>query len=682
MRVPTLLLAALVPLAPTLALAQDAEPWKRAFPEATRIGEMAGEPPAAPAFRGDERIGWVVSSARVVDSRGYSGKPLDIWLGLDDAGIIRGATIVEQSEPIGATGATAADLETFVRGYAGTDIRRPLRVVRDGGTAGTVDAIAGATITSLTLNDAIFAAARRAAEALGVLETAAALDLDAYTARDWEALVGEGSVVRHRVSVGHARERFGDRHVELTASPEPLAAEATFVELTLALATPARIGRNLLGRRDYERLRGSLALGDHALFVGGDGLWSFKGTGWRRTGVFDRLRLVQGRHVHVFARDDYQRVREVAADGAPTFRDTALFVIPAEMPFDASRPFTLQLLVEAHTPDDARTFFGFDYEAPGGLVRRDARAADAGDDAGPLWRRIWHERRLDIAVLTAALGLLTTMLTFQRQLTRRRRLWAGLRTGFLAFTLVWLGWYATAQLSVVNVLTFTDALMTDFRWEQFLLEPLIFILWGYVAVTLVFWGRGVFCGWLCPFGALQELVHQVGRRLGVPAWDPPFAVHERLRAIKFVVFVGLFAVALGSTSQAHRLAEIEPFKTAVVLQFQRAWPFVLYAVALLAAGLVVQRFFCRYLCPLGAALALPARLRQFEWLKRRWQCGQRCRICEVTCPVQAIHPEGQIHPGECIYCLRCQVNYDDAKLCPVLVERARRQQARGGGAAT
>ena len=49
--------------------------------------------------------------------------------------------------------------------------------------------------------------------------------------------------------------------------------------------------------------------------------------------------------------------------------------------------------------------------------------------------------------------------------------------GSLVFTLVWIGWIANAQLSVVNVLTFANSLMTDFSWTYFLLAPLIFILW-------------------------------------------------------------------------------------------------------------------------------------------------------------------------------------------------------------
>lgn len=123
-------------------------------------------------------------------------------------------------------------------------------------------------------------------------------------------------------------------------------------------------------------------------------------------------------------------------------------------------------------------------------------------------------------------------------------------------------------------------------------------------------------------------------------------------------------------------AEAEPFKTAVALHFQRAAPFVIFAVGLLAAGLFVRRFYCRYLCPLGAALAIPARMRMFEWLKRRPQCGRECRQCAVHCPVGAIYPSGAISPNECIYCLNCQSLYHDPHVCLGLKARAAREAAR------
>jgi polyferredoxin len=250
------------------------------------------------------------------------------------------------------------------------------------------------------------------------------------------------------------------------------------------------------------------------------------------------------------------------------------------------------------------------------------------------------------------------------------------RLAFLSVTVVWLGWIAGAQLSVVNVLTFAHSLLTGFRWEFFLLDPLIFILWSYVAVAMLFWARGVFCGWLCPFGALQELLAEAARRLGLPRVQVPFALHERLWPIKYIIFLGLFAVSLNSTNLAVLGAEVEPFKTAIILKFARHWPFVVYVAALLTAGLFIERFFCRYLCPLGAALAIPARLHMFQWLKRRHQCGRECHICATRCPVQAIHPTGAINPNECIHCLKCQRLYYDAFTCPPLITRRKRRAER------
>ena len=61
---------------------------------------------------------------------------------------------------------------------------------------------------------------------------------------------------------------------------------------------------------------------------------------------------------------------------------------------------------------------------------------------------------------------------------------------------------------------------------------------------------------------------------------------------------------------------MEPFKTAITLHFDRSWPFVTYAVLLLVVNIFTRKVYCRT-CALGAALALPTKLRVFDWLKRR-----------------------------------------------------------------
>src|SRR3546814_10808412 len=135
------------------------------------------------------------------------------------------------------------------------------------------------------------------------------------------------------------------------------------------------------------------------------------------------------------------------------------------------------------------------------------------------------------------LGVLTLFFFFQDALVKNEKLYDRIRLAYLATTLFWLGWVAHAQLSVVNVLTFASSLRTGFSWSSFLVDPLIFILWCSVAAALLFWGRGAFCGWLCPFGALQELSNRVAKALKVPQFKMPWAVHQRLWPIKYIIFL-------------------------------------------------------------------------------------------------------------------------------------------------
>ena len=150
--------------------------------------------------------------------------------------------------------------------------------------------------------------------------------------------------------------------------------------------------------------------------------------------------------------------------------------------------------------------------------------------------------------------------------------------------------------------------------------------------------------------------------------------------MKYIIFLVLFGVSLYSLALAEHLAEVEPFKTAIILKFQRDWPFVAFAIALLGAGLFIERFYCRYLCPLGAALAIPGRLRMFDWLKRYRECGNPCQRCGKECMVGAIHPEGHINPNECHSCLHCQTLYHDDRRCPVMIQRRLKRERRRPGA--
>ncbi len=185
------------------------EPVLRAlFPTATHFGPSDGAPAAVPAYGDGRMLGFVLSTRQVIGSVGFSGKPFDIVIGVDMAGRITGVRIVEHHEPILEIGVADADLETFVAGYAGRDIRDPLQVLRSAsGAAGAVDGVSGATISSIVFNDAILRASRIVARSRGIIEsagTAATVDLDGFAIADWPTLVEEGSVEHRVVTVGDA----------------------------------------------------------------------------------------------------------------------------------------------------------------------------------------------------------------------------------------------------------------------------------------------------------------------------------------------------------------------------------------------------------------------------------------------------------------------------------------------
>ena len=313
------------------------------------------------------------------------------------------------------------------------------------------------------------------------------------------------------------------------------------------------------------------------------------------------------------------------------------------------------------------------------VIRQGGRSSASGAIAippeEPLWMDVWRDRKISVALLLVGLGGLSLILVFQDWLARHPGLLWYVRRGFLLFTLFFIGWYALAQLSVMQVLTFLHAAMRNFQWENFLIDPMLFILWSFVALTLLLWGRGVYCGWLCPYGALQELLNQLARWFGVKQLEFPDVVHERLSALKYLVLIALFGISLQSLVEAAHYAEVEPFKTTIVLHFVREWPFVLYSGALLIVAVFNRKFFCKYLCPLGAALAIPGRFRVFDWwLRRRKECGRPCQTCARECEVRAIRQTGEINANECHYCLDCQVTYYNERKCMPLIERVKRRE--------
>jgi len=661
-----------------LAEALAARPVQSFFPGATRAGPAEGTPPASAVYIGENPAGYVFLTSDVVASAGYSGKPVKILAGVSLGGKITGATVYQHKEPILVLGIREKRLHDFIAQFTGMDIRRKVRLGRSRRDSETgIDMVSGASITSLVFSDSIMRAARMVARSRGIIEPAGGdaggrVDMETFHEASWRDLLAGRSIRNLRLT--------GKDVAKTGASGGGIDAEGTFIDLYTGLATPAAIGQNLLGFTVYNSLISKLSPGEQVIFVGGGGLYSFRGYTWRKSGVFDRLQLAQGNKTVRLTRAMHKRVEKLRIKGAPELREVSLFLIPPASGFDAARPWRLEVLVEGKTESGEARFHGFPlrYQLPAAYLTGGGPGSGLaqGEEDEPLWAVRWRDSVVHVAILCIGLGALMMILIFQDQVARRHEVMDRIRLGFLVFTLVYLGWIATAQLSVINVLTFINALLSGFRWDFFLLEPLIFILWGFVAIALLFWGRGVFCGWLCPFGALQEILNRIAVHFKIPQVSVPFVVNERLWPLKYIAFLSLIALSLGPADMAGQLAELEPFKTAIALKFIRAWPFVAYALLILVAALFINRAFCRYLCPLGAALGIPGKNRMFDWLKRRHQCGVECHICATQCPVQAIHPDGHINPHECIYCLECQSIYFNDHKCPPLIDRRKRREQR------
>ncbi len=668
-------------------------------PGAERFAAPVGTPPVATALAGERTVGYAFVNSDWVNSTGYSGKPIDILVGLSTDGKIAGAQLMDHHEPIVLIGIPPERIAGFIKGYIGRDV---LQIATDAPSVRPeVDIVSGATVTVTVIADSMIRSAIRVARAMkagGVSAAAAAppareIDPTHSAPQDWIGMLGDGSVRRLTLSVGDVTEAFRRAgNNEAAGNPESSDPAASFIDLYAALISVPAIGKRLLGEDGFAALQSSLEPGQQAILVASNGLYSFKGSGYVRGGIFDRFEVIQGDNAIRFRDRTHSRVGGLQVNGAPDFHETDLFRVPEGSTLDPTEPWRLQLLVQRSygARDKAFLTFNLGYELPQPYLKRLPAAAQAASprtspanelNEPPLWQTMWWAKLDQIAVLLVALAILTGVFFFQDWFARRPRLYEGVRLGFLVFTLFWLGWYAQAQLSVVNVLAFLNALRTDFRWEYFLMAPLIFILWFATAASLLFWNRGAFCGWLCPFGALQELLNRAARLVGIPQLRIPFSVHSRLVALKYIIFLLLFGISLSALATAEKAAEIEPFKTAIILHFARSLPFLLYVGAILAASLTVERVFCRYLCPLGAALALPARLRMFDWLRRYRECGNPCQRCGNECPVQAIHPEGHINPNECIQCLHCQMLYHHDHKCPVMVQRRLKREKYAAAAA-
>jgi ferredoxin len=210
----------------------------------------------------------------------------------------------------------------------------------------------------------------------------------------------------------------------------------------------------------------------------------------------------------------------------------------------------------------------------------------------------------------------------------------------IGVTLVYLGFFDGGFLSVSHI---TSGIIVG--PGVYLRDMALLFMVGFTVVTTLLWGR-VFCGFLCPFGALQDFITRiVPRRLqkGLPQ-----RVHDRAIYIKYGILL-LIVVLAAIPAQISVYQYFEPFGTIFYLSSSPLlWSI---AIGFLVASAVVPRFYCRYACPLGAALGVASLVSIFR-IRRVEQC-EPCKVCETACPTGAIRGP-DIDFKECVRCNICE----------------------------
>nr|WP_202424623.1 4Fe-4S binding protein [Duganella levis] len=656
----------------------------RRFPAPLIVGERDAELPVWPLFRQNatatELVGYVFESVDLAPIPGFSGVPLNLMVAIDPKGVFIGVEVLSHHEPVFLDGLGEAPLYQFVKQYKDLSLKQNISIETGNHRArhadaahAYIDGVSKATASVRIINQSVLAAALKVSrKKLGFAggrdpDQIARVRPDVFRPMDLAQMHRDGLVQHLRVSNRDAEKLFAGSagaglDAEALAHPDDV-----FIDLYLACVSVPSIGRNLLTPAAWRKLQGRLEEGDHALIAISSGRYSVTGEDFVRGSVPDRLLLRQDK-LPIDMRDldlDLKLAAPIEADSMTVFRVIAQAGLDPASPFELALPITRNKGIVY--PERITRELVVRYQLPADLV-----IAPEGNNKS--WTAIWTGRRWELALLAAGLLVLGAALAMQKLLTAHAARFDWFRRAYLLFTIGFVGYYAQGQLSIVNLSGVIQALMARRSLEFLLFDPMTVCLWAFVLVSLLLWGRGTFCGWLCPFGALQELTGKLARWARVPQWRIKPRWDARLKRIKYVALAGIVASAFFSSEITDKLVELEPFKTAITLNFVRSWPYVVYAVGLLLASSVVYKFFCRYLCPFGASLALLGKIRLLNWIPRYAECGTPCQTCRHRCDYQAIAPSGKVDYAECFQCMDCVVIYASDQQCALRITQLKRQR--------
>jgi polyferredoxin len=270
----------------------------------------------------------------------------------------------------------------------------------------------------------------------------------------------------------------------------------------------------------------------------------------------------------------------------------------------------------------------------------DLWAFEDDEEDAERWGSLLRDQALDLSLFTGFATL--TLVSFFRKSVWLKYVTFVAAVGYMGF--------AKSQLiSVVNIYGLVTGNMPVFRYSL-----TWYLFAGFTVVTTVLWGR-LYCGRVCAYGALTQLLDRVvpaRLRLDLPPW-----LERRASLIKYgllVATVGYFLVTANITAYRY----VEPFWMFTRRASTGMW---MGLAVLLVATVFVRNLYCRFLCPVGAALGLLSKLTVFRI--KRWSECNSCKVCEKACEWGAIRgPE--IVLTECVRCDDCERLYHDTSKCP------------------
>ena len=322
------------------------------FPQATKVSDKAGEPLIWTIYQQESIIGYAFETNDVAKIPAYSGEPVNMLVAIDSKGIYLGAKVLEHHEPIILAGIPEQKLWAFSDQYSGLNVSDRLKV--GGNKKGNtihLDGLSGATVTVMVMNVAITKSATLVARSLGIIAAdeqikapMATVLPDVYQKADWQTLVGDGTIRKLYLNRKTVDEAFVDSAAETIEQASAEQKSAMFAEIYYAQADIPTVGRNLLGDSEYQWLMKALQPNEHAIIVLGNG-YSFKGSGYVRGGIFDRIQILQNDAAFAFRDLDHNRVTDLFIAGVPRFREMSLFIVRDHHEFNPGVDWQFELLV-------------------------------------------------------------------------------------------------------------------------------------------------------------------------------------------------------------------------------------------------------------------------------------------------------------------------------------------------